>query len=323
MFVKLEKKHIETIYEFLKNDNTDDTTYAAISLLGWMAPWNTQIKICEDCVVVRFEYKNDGEAYLTPLVKDKENFDKAVKSLYELKASQIHGVLDWQIDTYKKHGYDIKYSRDNSEYLYEPQSLITLRGKKYHSKRNFINSFPNKYIWRPYTGSLEDKKAIFEMFCRWVFWRTGGNVKPCEDPNWRSSEAMVNAGYDLEINVLEMMLEDCKAFSCKVHILEVDGEIAGFVGGEILPNNIGVIYFEKGDTQYRGVYPLIDNLFCKEHFDSPNIRYINKQEDMGIEGLKKSKQSYRPVKLADRYIAVQSFDGKPLVISSEALNIGS
>lgn len=322
MFVKLEKKHIETIYEFLNNDFTDDTTYAAISILGWMAPFKPEVEITDKYAVIKFIDSNGIVGYLTPLVKDKKDFDAAIKQLYEYKASQIHGVLDWQIETLKKYGYEVKYSRNISEYLYDPKSLITLRGKKYHSKRNFINRFPKEYVWRPYDGSKEDKEEIYNMFCKWCHWRTGGDVKPCEDENWKKSPKMVEAGYDLESDVLEMMLEDCDTFSCMVDILEVDGEIAGFVGGEILPNNIGAIYFQKGDIQYRGIYPLIDNLFCKTHFDIPNLRYINKQEDMGIEGLRKSKESYNPVKLADRYIATQSFDGKEVKVSMKALNIG-
>ena len=321
MFEKLEKKHIKTIYEFLNNDNTDDTTYAAISILGWMAPFNPEIEIANKYVVIKFTYEGQT-GYLTPLVKDKNDYEYAVKKIYEYQANQIHGVIDWQKPILEKYGYEVRYSRKNSEYLYDPQSLITLRGKKFHSKRNFINGFPKEYVWRPYTGSKEDKDAIFEMFCKWCHWRTGGSVDPCKDPNWRTSEAMVEAGYDLEADVLEMMLADCDTFACSVDILEVDGEIAGFVGGEVLPNNVGVIYFQKGDIQYRGIYPLIDNLFCKTHFDLPTLRYINKQEDMGIEGLRKSKESYNPVKLADRYIATQSFDGKEVKASSRALRIG-
>ena len=86
-------------------------------------------------------------------------------------------------------------------------------------------------------------------------------------------------------------------------MLITDGKIIGFAAGEILPNGIGTIYFEKGDIDYKGIYPLLDNAFCKKHFDGGVVKYINKQEDMGVEGLRKSKLSYNPVKFAERYNA--------------------
>ena len=80
----------------------------------------------------------------------------------------------------------------------------------------------------------------------------------------------------------------------------------GFALGEILPTNVGAIYFEKGDIAFKGIYPLIDNLFCKKHFNE--VRFINKQEDMGLEGLRKSKLSYNPVKLHNRFVAKKVSD---------------
>lgn len=323
MFVKLEAGHIDTIYGYLRNDNTDDTTYAALSLLGWMKPHDPYIEIDDKYVAARFTFKGET-AYLTPLVKDKKDFPYAAMRMHDHKAVQIHGVLDWQVEEFEKLGYEVQYSRKNSEYLYTPESLITLRGKKLHSKRNFINGFKEEYVWREYDGSEKDYKQVMSLFCKWCHWRTGLDIKPCEYENWKKSPEIVEAGYDLEANVIEMMLKDKAGdLNCTTYMLFVNDELAGFVSGEILPNGVGTVYLEKGDISYRGIYPLIDNLFCKSMFEGKDVRYVNKQEDMGIEGLRKSKESYRPIKLADRYIATKWFDGKKVKVSSKALSIGS
>ena len=260
MFEKLSEAHIEKIYEYLSNDNTDDTTYTALSVLAWMKPGNPDIKIDDKYITIKFIHEGE-EVYLTPLVKDKNNFEYAVNELHSFKAKKIVGVLDWQVDAFKKLGYTVEYSKDNSEYLYDPEKMITLSGKKLHSKRNFINQFPEKYEFRSYNGSEEDFNAVWELFCKWCHWRTDGDVKPCKDNSWRKSPAMVEAGYDLEADALEMMLKDHEKYKCFTDILIVKGKVAGFVSGEVMPNGVGVIYFEKGDVSYRGVYPLIDNLF--------------------------------------------------------------
>lgn len=318
MFVKAEKKHIDIVYEYLRTDLTDDTTYAALSILGWMLADEPYVEIDEKYVVVRFKSES-GYSFLTPLVKNKEDFKYAVEKLVSYKAEAIYGVTDWQVEIYNELGYTTSYTRNTSEYLYDPEKMITLSGKKLHSKRNFINSFPAEYEFKSYEGDEEDYKNIIEMFCKWCYWRTRGDIKPCKDSDWRNSPEMIESGYTLEANALELLLRNQEAFNAFTDMLIIDGKVEGFVTGEVLPNGIGVIYFEKGNVEFRGMYPLIDNLFCKKHFDRPDVRYVNKQEDMGLEGLRKSKESYRPVKLAERYVAVRQFGDEKVSINTKIL----
>ncbi len=76
-------------------------------------------------------------------------------------------------------------------------------------------------------------------------------------------------------------------------VIEYQGKIIGFSLGEITPSNVGITHIEKGDIEYDGVYSYLCQAFAQKHYGG--VRVVNRQEDMGLEGLRKSKQSYRPI----------------------------
>ena len=76
-------------------------------------------------------------------------------------------------------------------------------------------------------------------------------------------------------------------------VIEHQGKIIGFSLGEITPPNVGITHIEKGDIEYDGVYSYLCQAFAQKHYGG--VRVVNRQEDMGLEGLRKSKQSYRPI----------------------------
>lgn len=82
----------------------------------------------------------------------------------------------------------------------------------------------------------------------------------------------------------------------------IDGKIEALcVGGRINKNTI-TVHVEKANIAYRGLYQLINNEFCRHA--AANVKYINREEDMGIPGLRKAKLSYKPVKLLESQIAI-------------------
>ena len=82
--------------------------------------------------------------------------------------------------------------------------------------------------------------------------------------------------------------------------MEVDGKIVGFETGELTASNVGIVHLEKGDTDYDGIYPSLCQMFAAKHF--AGVRFINRQEDMGLEGLRKSKESYHPCGFVEKRI---------------------
>ncbi len=114
--------------------------------------------------------------------------------------------------------------------------------------------------------------------------------KWCQD-----RECSIYKGLDKESLGIKEIFENYDALQLKGGILRVGGEIAAFSIGEQITPNTCLIHIEKGDIKYQGVYQEMNRIFLKEEFS--HLEYVNREEDLGIEGIKKSKVSYNPVML--------------------------
>lgn len=180
--------------------------------------------------------------------------------------------------------FQIEYIRDLADYVYEAEKLSTLSGKKLHGKRNHINKFKGMYEgrWSYENISEETLEECFQMALRWR------NDNGCEEDEEKRSEICVT------LNALRLFRE----LELKGGILRLDGEIIAFTLGEEASRDTFVVHIEKAYADIQGAYPMINQQFvenvCKEY------TYINREEDMGAEGLRKAKLSYRPVFLIEK-----------------------
>ena len=86
--------------------------------------------------------------------------------------------------------------------------------------------------------------------------------------------------------------------------IRIDGRLLAFTLGQKIDDNMAVVHIEKADNEIMGLYTVINNQFVKN--DLKDVRYINREEDMGREGLRKAKLSYYPAYLIDK------FEGRPV-----------
>lgn len=178
--------------------------------------------------------------------------------------------------------------RPNYDYVYRTQDLIELKGRDYHSKKNHLNFFLNHYPYEyvTLTSSMADQAMQF-----------------IREFNVRKNLA------DHEMELLKMeeramvdVFNNLEAVGYLAATIIIDGKIEALsIGGRINGNTV-TVHVEKANTAYRGLYQLINNEFCR-HVAS-NVTYINREEDMGIPGLRKAKLSYKPVKLVESHIAI-------------------
>lgn len=290
---------LNKLYELLGDLFTEDTSYSKTTVLGWFKDRNPLLKVTDDYAVFSGNAENGTPLYWCPVARNDKAFIEGLSVLEKAGATTILNVTEDRIKLFEKLGYTLTYSRDYSEYLYLPSDLIELKGKKYHQKRNFINGFTTPYQFRSYSKS--DRDGLFQLLYKWSYLHIDKDVEWSEEDNWHTHSVIEKIKMDPEIKAITEVIDNLEKFNCFADVLISDDKIIGFALGEILPSNVGAIYFEKGDIEYKGIYPLLDNLFCKKHFDG--VKYVNKQEDMGLEGLRKSKLSYHPVKLVDRYVA--------------------
>lgn len=178
--------------------------------------------------------------------------------------------------------YSIETSSAHDDYIYLAQDLIELKGKKYHKKRNHIANF-KKFNWRyvPINSSNIDDALVFAVD---IYNETlnDGTV------SFVSEQFAINT-YFTYFEQLEL----CGG------LLYVDDKIVALTIGEMLNSDTFVVHIEKADREYNGAYPTICNEFLKNY--AQNAKYVNREEDLGLDGLRKSKQSFYPCFMLEKY----------------------
>lgn len=183
---------------------------------------------------------------------------------------------------------DFLDDRPNYDYVYKKQSLIDLKGRELHSKKNHLNYFMNNYTYE-YVNLTSSMADMAMQFIR-----------------------EFNARKNLPEHEMKLLKMEERAMSDVFKNLEkvgyytgaiiIDGKIEAIsIGGKINSNTV-TVHVEKANTNYRGLYQLINNEFCK-HLPE-EITLVNREEDMGILNLRKAKLSYKPVWLEESHIGV-------------------
>ena len=173
--------------------------------------------------------------------------------------------------------------RAGFDYIYLTDDLVQLAGKKYHSKRNFVQRFDreqeSRWEFKPITPEMLPQIAEFNA--KWYQTNTGGGQP--------------------EINATGNLFDNYKALECMGCTLFVDGQMVAYEVGSRINSEMVCVHIEKANSAYVGAYQKINQLFAT-HF-CQNSTYINREDDVGVEGLRKAKLSYHPYKLLNKYRA--------------------
>ncbi len=246
--------------------------------------------ILEDGIVIFTNVYYGKVIFMPPLVSSPSKMERAFEIISEyaeqneIKEYRIRGLNDEQAKIADKLGYHIEDNRGDYDYLYLAKNLKTLQGKDYHSKRNFVTRF--------------EKSGNY-------------TVKKYEDSEFESTVALVNKWNDEnsekasgnEYKAILKALRYYKELELKILLIK-DGEKVIALSLTSKANN-GVYHtlFEKADTSYTGIYQAVNKYSAIEFFDDDAI--VNRQEDLGVEGLRKAKLSYCPTMLLKKIIAIK------------------
>ena len=163
-------------------------------------------------------------------------------------------------------------------YVYSVSDLIDLKGNRFHKKKNLLAQFVKKYDYAyvPFEPKLiEQAMAMQEDWCTW---------RDCESSDILSAENKSISRIFKSWDQLSGTLGGA---------ILVDGVMAAYTVAEALTNETVVIHFEKGDTQYKGIYQAINQMFIAH--SAGHFRLVNREQDLNDEGLRKSKLSYNPL----------------------------
>ena len=180
--------------------------------------------------------------------------------------------------------FQVEYDRDYADYVYSAEKLANLSGKKYHGKKNHVNKFQKQYpdwSYEPMTAdNLED---CFQMA---LIWRRENG---CEEDAEKNTEMCV------ALNSLRLFTE----LDMEGGVLRVNGEVVAFTLGEKACEDTFVVHIEKARADIEGAYTMINQQFV-QHALLGKYTYVNREDDVGAEGLRKAKLSYHPEFMVDK-----------------------
>ncbi len=179
--------------------------------------------------------------------------------------------------------YTATEDRNNFDYVYSVQSLSTLAGKKLDGKRNHINKFKKLYTFEYEEitqNNISDCKEILEKWCI-------------------QRDYLKDASLIAERTANLDLLDNYDVLGLKGAIIKVDGTPQAFTVGEQLNKNTVVIHIEKANSDIHGLYPLVNQQFLANQW--ADLEYVNREQDLGLEGLRKAKLSYNPVSFVEKY----------------------
>ena len=213
-------------------------------------------------------------------------FEKEQKKIY------FRGITKEVVD-YLKENYPDKFDyteeRDLFDYVYDGESMRELKGRKNVKKRNHINYFLKEYAGR-YEYRLLDENdfdACLQLVEEWT-------------SNKEENDA-VSDDMEEELIGIKKLFENFSVIKDKLKIagIFIDGKLEAFTMGEYINPNMALIHIEKANPSIRGLYPFINQQFLVHEFS--DVEFVNREEDLGIEGLRKAKLSYHPVRFVEKY----------------------
>lgn len=194
------------------------------------------------------------------------------------------------LETLFPNTFDIEFRRNSFDYVYEIDKLADLKGRKYHRKRNHYNNFckrmPDFYVEPVSSQNIEQAKAFVTQ------WYAD-----------RLAESPEN-DYRGEQIALQRCYENYERLGMESLLLCHNGNILAFtMGSRISPNTFDV-HFEKARWDVEGAYTAINSEFAKYIRNKyPEVEFLNREEDMGLEGLRKAKESYFPHHMVEKATA--------------------
>ena len=281
----------DTITSFTMKSDRRNCDLSFSNLCSWRFLYDTQFAVVDNFLVFKF-WAGEQLAYMMPvgtgdlkavlweLIEDasKENQHFCMLGVCSNMRADLEAILPEQ--------FTFTEDRDYADYIYLRSDLSTLKGKKFQAKRNHINRFRNTYPDYEYTPITPDRiQECLDLEAEW-----------CKVNNCDQQEGTGN-----ERRALIYALHNFETLGLTGGILHVNGKIVAFTFGMPINHETFGVHVEKADTSIEGAYAMINYEFANRIPEQ--YIYINREEDLGIEGLRKAKLSYQPATILEKYMA--------------------
>ncbi|MFC1859641.1 DUF2156 domain-containing protein [Thermodesulfobacteriota bacterium] len=262
--------------------------YSFINLWAWRHEYELDWSWSDDLVFIR--QRKPEPLYWAPVgnwknVKWERVFLNAVGESATFVRVPENLIHLWQSQLRNK--IKITETREHWDYLYEVEALIHLKGNKYHKKKNLLNQFKKRYLYQFVPLKSDLIQRALDMQESWCTWRD------CESSDTLSAE---NRAISNVLNNWE------KLKNVSGGALLIDDQMVAYTVAEKYTDDMLLIHFEKGNPEIKGIYQAINQMYLT---GESIYKFVNREQDLGDEGLRKAKLSYHPVDFIKKYNVIR------------------
>lgn len=275
------------VFPYLVKSDKRMCEYTPVTFSTWMPEFD--IEYCVEDAVLYLRSRNLGGimCYWFPMRMEGRCGEKEIRRLLEFRNEQETSFCflteeETEFLTEKFGAVGKGYEEDFSDYLYAAEEMRSFPGRKFSKKRNHLHQYVKAYGEPVFCEITEENISAVEAFYRSF-----------------SSERAPEEGFEeMEHRAVEDTLRNFFALSLVGGFLRVGESIVGFSIGEYKGDTL-YVHIEKADISYRGAYATLVKCFAQRF--AGGVVYVNREEDMGEEGLRRSKQSFFPLELVRKY----------------------
>ncbi len=290
-FREVTLEDVEWIRECNKESKILGSEYAAGTLFLWSCSYRIKVaNVGGMCCIMndfdtnkRYVYpfgNGDKKAVIEALIEDakERGAEFGLYGVTSSSRSELEELFPGRFEYYDR--------REDWDYVYSVEKLTTLAGRKLHGKRNHIARFKDNEDWKFEIISEENFEECLDMNRTW-----------CD-----LYEQNKDANIDPEKCAVKRAFDNYRELGLTGGLLRLNGKVIAYTLGEPVTDEAFVIHFEKAFADIQGAYPMINQQFVENCLQ--DYKYVNREEDMGNEGLRKAKMSYDPEILLEKFVAV-------------------
>ncbi len=281
----------DTITSFTMNSCRRNCDLSFSNLCSWRFMYNTKFAVIDNFLVFKF-WLHGRVSYMMPVGQgdpEKELIEKLIEdSKLEGEPLQLMGVcqgMKKRLNDILPGKFEFTTNRDYSDYIYLRSDLATLTGKKFQSKRNHINRFKKEYTYKYVPITPDRVQECLYLEAEWC------KANDCDKQDGTGNERQA----------IVFALEHFEELGLSGGILYANDKIVAFTFGMPINKETFGVHVEKADTTVDGAYAMINFEFANHIPET--FTYINREEDLGIEGLRKAKLSYQPETILEKFVA--------------------
>lgn len=274
----------------------ENAHFTFTNLFMWREPF--QLQLAEEDGVLYMRCEAGGKAWFLQPFGPEGKFAESVQRVVDWCRENGHAVqfmglekaFATRMSELSDYSFVVEGNRDEEDYVYLADKLATLSGRKLHAKKNHLNAFHKLYPQAEYLPITEDiTPACKQELDRWYALRV-------------STTEQHNPFIAAERQGIREVFDNYAFFGVEGGAIRLDGRIIAFTFGEKLNDDTVVVHVEKADPNLRGAFTAINQSYIANTWQG-RVTYVNREEDMGLPGLRHAKESYKPVKMIEKFTA--------------------